>query len=350
MSAPVAPSAGQVVFVGIEGGGSHSVAHVLDGSGTLLATVDGPGTNLYLEGMDETVCRLQALVSAALAAAALPSGTVLRGLGVSSSGCEAAETVRELEQRLLKLRPAITEHCAVCSDTGGIMATALDGGGVCLISGTGSNSLLLNPDGSVHRCGGWSYMLGEKASAWWVAYRAVKLLLEEEDGLRAPPHSSAVLRRCVLTYFDISDRFGLLEHAYTSFSKARFAGLCRVLAEAALAGDPLCRRLFADAGRWLGRFVVALLPHVAEELRRAPGGLQMVAVGGVFNSWALLRDAFVAELTPKLDTFTVLKLEGSLALGAAYLAAKKAQFDLPHDLSNNTTVLHQQNSPAKDSS
>ncbi|XP_037069140.1 N-acetyl-D-glucosamine kinase-like [Pollicipes pollicipes] len=328
-------------FVGIEGGGSHSVAHVLDGGGALVGTTHGPGTNLYLEGLDETIGRFRQLVHDALRDAGVPTDTRLRGLGISSSGCEAEETVRELRGRLMALHPGLTDCCVVCSDTAGIMATALDGGGVCLISGTGSNSLLLNPDGSVHRCGGWSYMLGEKASAWWIAYRAIKALIEEEDHVRTPPHSSDTMRRCIFDYFEISDRFGLLEHAYTSFSKAHFAGLCRHLAGAAKAGDPLCRQLFADAGRWLGRFIVALLPRAAPALLRQPGGLRIVAVGGVFNSWPLMRQAFVDEVTPHQSSFTLLQLTGSLALGAAYLAAKEARFDLPKDLSKNSSLLCQ---------
>lgn len=53
-----------------------------------------------------------------------------------------------------------------------------------------------------------------------------------------------------------------MEHCFTKFNKAIYAGFCAKLAVAARQGDSLCRHIFQEAGRMLGEFVAALLPSV----------------------------------------------------------------------------------------
>ena len=99
--------------------------------------------------------------------------TQLKSLGMSLSGCEREETNRELVGKMKKLFPDFCEEYAAVSDTRGTLATASANGGIVLIAGTGSNALLINPDGSTARCGGHGHLLGDEASATWVAFRYV---------------------------------------------------------------------------------------------------------------------------------------------------------------------------------
>ena len=97
------------------------------------------------------------------------------GLGLSLSGCEREETNSSLLSNMVSSHPGLSDHYDVCSDTVGTLNTATDSGGIVLIAGTGSNALLVNPDGSIHRCGGWGHYLGDEGSAWWIAQKACKV-------------------------------------------------------------------------------------------------------------------------------------------------------------------------------
>ena len=90
---------------------------------------------------------------------------------------------------------------------------------------------------------------------------AIKIVIDEEDNRRCPPHDTKFVKQQILQHFQIKNKFGLLEHCYSKFNKAFYAGLCAKLAAGAInQADPLCLHLFKEAGRLLGEFAAALLP------------------------------------------------------------------------------------------
>lgn len=78
-------------------------------------------------------------------------------------------------------------------------------GGVVLIAGTGSNSLLIEPQHDVNvRCGGWGHIMGDDGSAWSIAHYAVRSIFDLLDGYgdmaRAKWNPSELLRRMHLHF------------------------------------------------------------------------------------------------------------------------------------------------------
>lgn len=151
-------------------GATQSKCAILDDSGDIVAIVEGPHTNHWNVGIVECARRLADLVQRAKQEANIPQSLPLRSLGLSLSGCEQEATNRELEAELRRNFPDLTENYVVCSDTVGSIATASKSGGVCLISGTGTNAFLKNPDGSVFQCGGWGHFMGDEGSGKPVEY------------------------------------------------------------------------------------------------------------------------------------------------------------------------------------
>lgn len=332
------------VYGGVEGGGTHSTLMIFDKEGKKLAEVAGPSTNLYQIGMGETNKRIQDMVVEGLQEAGLPPETQLSGLGLSLSGCERDETNAALVSDMVTSYPTLSRHYKVCSDTVGTLATAAEAGGIVLIAGTGSNALLVNSDGSVHRCGGWGHMLGDEGGAFWVAHKACKVYFDHVDNLNTAPADTNKVQELIFSHFDIADRFGILTHCYDKFSKADFAGLSQKIAVAAIEGDALCAWLFTEAGRMLGRHIRALSRNIDSDLTSAEGGLRIVCVGSVWKSWELLKHGFLEGIKdalgrPCVGEVTMVQLSVGMATGAAYLGAREAGHHLPRNYQDNVQMF-----------
>jgi len=335
-----------MLYGGVEGGGTHSTAMVYDQTGAKLAEVNGPSTNLYQIGIEETNKRLRNMVVAALQKAGLSENTTLQGLGLSLSGCERDETNTLLVSEMVKTYPGLAKHYKICSDTVGTLATATESGGIVLIAGTGSNALLINSDGSIHRCGGWGHILGDEGGAWWIAHKACKVYFDHVDNLSPAPASINKIQELIFEHFNIVDRFGILSHCYDQFNKAQFAALSQKIAVGALDGDSLCAWLFTEAGKMLGKHIRALAGNIGKDLMNAEGGLRIVCVGSVWKSWNLLKHGFLEGIKdnlgkPCVDELTMVQLCEGMAAGAAYLGAEAAGHYLPRNyVANVKTFYH----------
>ncbi|XP_063541999.1 uncharacterized protein LOC134750693 [Cydia strobilella] len=316
----------KMYFGGVEGGATHSNLVICDETGEVVATSKGPGTNHWQLGIEECATRIIDMIHAAKEHAGFPLDKPLDCLGLTLSGCEQESSNKELAERVRQKDPACARRVHVASDTAGSLFTGAPNGGMVLIAGTGSNALLYNGK-QQYGCGGWGFLLGDEGGAYWIAHRAVKTIFDEEDGLRPSPHPIHAVWEVIMEHFGTENRVDLLPHAYKNFDKSKFAGLTQKLSHLALRGDALSRHLFAEAGSALAAHVAALVPKTnARHVR-------VVCVGSVWNSWELLKPGALKELNirrvkPELE---LVRLRVSSAMGAAWLAAKQLDYELPRD-------------------
>lgn len=337
-------------YGGCEGGASQSTFVIIDGHGTLLAEVKGEGTNQWMIGLEECCSRIQGLVKEAKMAAGI--NKPLDSIGLSLSGADSAENMKDITDTFMTSYPTSSLTCFTCNDSFAPLFTATDGGGIVLIAGTGSNCLLVNHSGGTINCGGWGYLLGDEGSAFWIVSQALKIIYNHTDGLNLSQHNVNYLKKAMFEYFDMQDMFGILQHLYPSngkqLNKEFLAKFCmKGVVAGAVEGDALSLHLLFEAGKELGKHVKALIPKMETELFHAPGGLKIVCVGSVWKSWEYLKDGFLLGITPQTDeekqlsefSLLTLKTGGRAAIGAAAWAAKKAGKNIHINYDNMSRVF-----------
>jgi len=225
--------------------------------------------------------------------------------------------------------------------------SAFTNGGIVLISGTGSNCILVNPiDQDFQICslkqisysnsGGWGNILGDEGSAYWIAQKAIKYLIDMNDNFIQKDSQMDELKKLVFEHFQVKFLSDLLPHFYSDFNKQFIASLTLKMSLTADT-NPLYRSFFEEAGYQMARHIVAIYPKIDKKLFQCSEGLPIVCAGSVFKSWPILKQGFIRSLQdnkekcPDLVKINLVILDRHASIGAVVLAAKL--FD------NNSEIL-----------
>ncbi|VEN53300.1 unnamed protein product [Callosobruchus maculatus] len=326
---------------GIEGGASNTHVVIMDSQGKIIGSARGPGTNQFQLGIEACSKRIASLTDLAKKDAGIPKETRLEALGLGLSGCETESSKKELHDRLTSDYPQLAEQIVIGSDTDGSVAATSNKGGVVCIAGTGSNTLLINPDGSRAQCGGWGHLLGDEGAAFGISHNAIKYCFDDIDDFQKAPYSIDQVWGLVKDHFKVTNQPEVLPHFYNTFDKAFIASLCKKLTELAKNGDSLAKEIFKQAGTDLAKAISAVHKKASKELIERDGGLHVLCVGSVWLSWDLLKPGFIGfieENTP-VEKLSLMKLKVDCGVGAAYMAADKLGLHIDRDYSNNYDVF-----------
>ncbi|UJR37697.1 hypothetical protein I4U23_030392 [Adineta vaga] len=309
------------LFIGIEGGASKTEGVLIDENGKVYVTLETGPSNPWVRGFDNVAKLLKQLIDDILAKGEV-DWDYLVSVGMVLSGAGQLESQDNL-RRELKLLNIDVNKISIGEDLIG----PVPNGGVVIISGTGSNCVVYNEDGTKKRAGGWGHLLGDEGSAYWIAQRAIKRVFDHEDNLHLSPHDLTKLKNEIKTYFQVESMSQLLNHFYKNFQKDYIARFTQVIAElVSNTNDEASRELFKDAGYILGAHLRAISPSIDKKLYEQ-GKLRVVVVGSVFRSWKFLKQGFVEGVsqgnTLPFNKIELVQLTSSAAIGAAIWGARR---------------------------
>jgi glucosamine kinase len=306
------------VFLGIDGGQTTTKSILADETGRVLGMgVAGPA--IHLKDEDTRQHARQSLgdsIHEALIRAGLPDTTEIESAflgftGVPGPETPAAKTYCELTLEQFRITSIQIDHDARIGLAGAIPSMI----GVIVIAGTGSIAFGMNDCGESARAGGWGYLLGDQGSAYEIGRQALIAVGDAHDGLGP----ATQLTSLILQALRIDDPDKITHAIYRDPApKLRIAAISAVASQAAEAGDPVSRRIFAEGGKRLGEIACA----VVRKLGIPKHQLTFSAVGGVFQAGELLWDPyrqFVLSLHPAAE---VIHPEFPPLVGALILALR----------------------------
>lgn len=173
---------GEDLVLGVDGGGSKTVAWVANRNGetqVLGRGVSGP-SNPRSSGIVAATSNLEAAIRAAWADAKLEPRPV-------AAACLALAGTGRLVERTLITDWASARNLAakveVIPDAEPVLAAGTpEGWGVAVIAGTGSLAVARGPDGQSSRSGGWGELFGDEGSGYAVTIAALRAAAKAADG------------------------------------------------------------------------------------------------------------------------------------------------------------------------
>jgi N-acetylmuramic acid 6-phosphate etherase len=312
------------LYLGIDGGGTHTVA--------LLATPDGKGSwqvlgrgqagpsNLHAVGPERALRALEEAVNAAFVAAKRDRSPVaaaclgLAGAGRSDDQCIVQEWARRIR---------LAEKVEVTTDAMILLAAGTpEGHGLVVIAGTGSIAYARNADGRTARSGGWGYLLGDEGSGYALVMAGLRGVLRAADG-RGPVTG---LTDRLLPALGIKEPQELVRVIYQSVpDRAALAALAPLVLQEREEEDGVARDVVEGEARQLA--LTAAAAAAQGDLAGKP--VPLALAGGVLLGSATYRDDFLRALGYVGITVSSVTLLHEAAEGALRRVAAVMPLDLP---------------------
>jgi N-acetylglucosamine kinase-like BadF-type ATPase len=300
--------------LGVEGGGSHSHAVVVEGPEALLGigANDDPA-NWEDVGIEAAGAALRSCIREALDAAGV------RPELVSSSVFTLAGVDFPMDEQRLSGIPAalgLTGPCRIMNDSfAGLRAGTDEPFGAVVIAGTGSVVAGRNPDGEEFRTLGLGPLLGDSGSASEVSEAGVTAVALAFLG--RGPETLLTDLLCDATGFASTIEF--LEAA--GRDRIDTSTYSPIVVRAAEEGDEVAEEILTHAGEMLGATAAYVLRHL--NMESVP--FDLVLAGGLFRArTAGPVRALEASIRPVAPEARLVKLEDPPVVGAALLAMELA--------------------------
>ncbi len=298
--------------LGIDAGGSKTVALVADHSGRVVGEGRAGGANLQTEGELQVEKVLHDVIERAMNGRfETPDAVCLGMAGVDRDS--DGRVIRDVMRRLGFRQNTLIVNDALIALVAGAGASP----GVVVISGTGSIAYGVSHRGLAARAGGWGPTLGDEGSGYWIGRRALEAVVRDVDG--RGPHTALTSK--VLEYFSLASPELLVSEVYHQpHGRRAIASLAPVVDRARANGDLVAGEIMIDAADELASAAGTVINRLDMRGEQFP----ILLAGGMLKRSEWLAAELERRMAEAAPRGAVLPLTEEPVIGALRLATAAA--------------------------
>lgn len=273
----------RLLYAGIDGGGTKTTVVLVDEAGAERSRVQSTTSNAAVIGHDAAGEVLRTVVTDARSQVGGQAKIAAAWFGLS--GGDRPEDHLLLRPFVMDLAPVIR----MTNDAELILGALPDAFGLAVVAGTGSIAFGRNADGERVRAGGWGQIIGDEGSGYDLARRMFQAFAHAVDGRG----SATSLTDRLSEHLDLANPHQLISFVYgPGTSKGDFAGLSRLVVEAAEAGDWVANEIIVASAGQLADTAAAAARRLRFERR-----LPLALTGGLLVNVERFRECVIEALT-----------------------------------------------------
>src|SRR5688572_10678128 len=265
-------------ILGVDGGGTKTVALLGDLDGNVLARGMSGSSNANAVGFNAACLALESAVNMARKDHSGEISAMCLGL----EGAGRKEDIEQFQNWSIHKFPKTVVK--VVSDAEILlMAGAASGPALALICGTGSIVYGRTVTGEFIRAGGWGYLFGDEGSGYGIGSAALRAVMQAYDGRG----DETLLSKLVLERYGLHTPPELVHAIYgAELPRSEVATLSDLVEQAAGWGDSVAIAILETSARELVRTIAAVYPKLGTF------AVPLVITGGTILHGRHLKQAF----------------------------------------------------------
>jgi N-acetylglucosamine kinase-like BadF-type ATPase len=303
--------------IGIDGGGTKTIALIADDEGKVLAERSAGPTNPQILGFKKSAQTLLSLILQCSTTVNCPPRN-LCALTIGLAGAGRATDQRKMKNELNRMfnsKKIFLRKIRIESDARVAVEGAFNGNsGIVLIAGTGSIALAKDSNGKIYRSGGWGRLLGDEGSGFSIGRDGLNAVAWHLDGRLKTMLAGKVARE-----FKLKTQGDIMDAVYRKdFDVARIAP---IVIKSASQRDEVCETILRKASFELTELTASLLMKVGKSIGKdGKNKIRLAFIGGLLVDDNFFSKMVRRDILKRIPSVRIVKPFASPADGAVLMA------------------------------